>query len=52
MNGKFYDVDVFEGVPRFNLTKEPIPLIGYASGNPYLAFAYSFPDQGNAIKTL
>lgn len=46
MNGKYQDVEVYEGVPTFKPNSLNILLPGYDNGPPKLAFAYSFLNQG------
>jgi hypothetical protein len=46
MHDDFHRVEIFKGAPNFDSDKQLIPLVGYESGHPRLAFAYSFPKQG------
>jgi len=46
MNGKFVNVEVFQGTPDFKTFSHYTPLPGYDNGRPRLAFAYAFPKRG------
>jgi hypothetical protein len=44
LDGKYRNVEVFEGIPVFKDPKILMP--GYDNGPPRRAFAYSYPNQG------